>query len=1235
MAPTARSTAIYRPVGAAHEIDLDRHGFIEASAGTGKTYTIEHLVLRLLTEKAQLQLEEILLVTYTEKAVGELKARIRRMIETALAENAAAPGNLSPPQVAKLETTLDNFDLAAIHTIHGFCHGVLSDYAFENRMPFDTEVVADAPIYADRLRELMRRVWPTVYGDDLQLLLHLAGFAGREQAFSARVTALAADLYRPQLGDRLLPVPSAATIGELLARARQTYKALQTALKPIDAFLDGYARLNFNAAARRARLANILAPLAALVEAPAASADDPDLGALADWFLKVQPVESQGQKGIDAIVPAKWNKAGPNLEVCPRLPTVVAHLTALGEIFGELQYRLPIEATTALQADVPRLKARKGWISYHDMLTRVAVGLTGPAGRRLTAILRRRYKVAFVDEFQDTDPVQWRIFAHLFLDDGLPPEAAGRLFLIGDPKQAIYAFRGADVFAYLNARRRMEHLAAKGEAGLYCLATNWRSCSELVTAFNRLFGQALWFAPITATADPLAIGYQPVMAAPPERLGLALLNDTSDRAAVTLIDLSGEARLKRAKYRLPDLIAAEIQHLVADECLTVGPPTAKPHQGRPLGYGDICILIRGRSEALLVERALRDRQVPYAYYKKPGLFQSEDARHLSLVLHAIADPRSRGSINKALLTPFFDCTPAPLAGERGLPDPHRVRRLFQDWHDLAGAGRWSQLFDAIFSESGTLFRQAGTPQWDRFESNCSQLSLFLQQAAYTKNLDLRGLTAFLDTLIEEILPVDPDADLHQIDTEVPKVQLMTMHVSKGLQFPVVFMAGGLTQRARQGPIVYHRPAEPPEAAAIVKVIDLGGGDEAGRTAHLQEAIEEDKRLLYVALTRAMLKLYLPYYLPESKMGWVGPAAHLLAPALAAVFDKNAAMETPAACQGVRWLNPAEILATRSPAAGEPEDAPAAPPPIETTFMAQPSFVERRTTVASFTRLHQVAQRSQPQPPSLTQFSVDGGRWEGEAGGVGDEAHEPALSREEAAYESEAHPSERLPGGAAMGSLLHDILERIDFAAVRAASGPAALDTDSRDLIRQAMQHYQLDPIWGSDLAHLVWTALTTPIPCGRSAFCLGDLPKSARLHEAEFYCHLEGRAALEAALPEGFLRGYVDLLFHHNGRYYLLDWKSNRLVDGYDPASVAAGMTASGYHLQYRIYTLAALRWLKRRLGQGFDVRKHFGGVYYLYLRGLGRSPGSGVFYAPPEAIGAVADLENDLMRQLEACHGC
>jgi exodeoxyribonuclease V beta subunit len=1217
-------------VNKVEEIDLDRHGFIEASAGTGKTYTIEHLVLRLLKEREALQLEEILLVTYTEKAAGELKARIRLKIETALAKEA-----LTQAQSQKLGAALDGFDAAAIHTIHGFCHGVLSDYAFENGMPLASEVVDEAPIYTDQLREIMRRHWPARYGKDLYLLLRLAGFAGREEAFSATITAIAANRYRPNLGDRLLPRPSTASIGELLSGARGRLRALLGLLRPVDEFISGYEGLNFNAAARRSRLAKIIRPLAAL--AGENETEGADLLQFADWLQAVGKVDSQKQRGLDAIIPVIWNKSGANLEVCPKLESVVAHLRPLAADMQELKYRLQIEAIDALQEQVPRIKAQKGWISYNDMLTRVAAALTGPGGARLCAILRRRFKVAFVDEFQDTDPVQWQIFERLFLEVTPPDAGTGQLFLIGDPKQAIYAFRGADVFAYLTARQRMEALAARGQAGLYCLATNWRSSAELVTAFNRLFGQPLWFPPMEESG-PLEIGHQSVRAPSAAMIRVPVTVDTSGRGAMNLIDLRAAESPKLAKYRLPALIAAEIQHLVTGSRIEFG--DADP---RRLGFGDICILIRGRSEAPLLERELRRRRIPYAFYKKPGLFQSPEAQTLSRVLHAIADPQSRGSLNAALLTPFFDQAPVNLGDAGGLPDGHPIRQHLLNWLELATQGRWSPLFDDLFSASGVLYRQACDPQWDRIESNYSQLRTYLQRAVYEDNLDLRGLTALLDTHIQATRPAEADADLHQIDTEAPKVQLMTMHVSKGLQFPVVFVAGGLTQPGAGGMTIYHQRSDGGHGPRITKVIDLTG--EGGQAAHADERLAEDKRLLYVALTRAQLKLYLPFYVHEQNQPWVGPLCRILAPAVTAQLSGEGEGGAGAEADGVVWLTPAAILADG--AADAPTQTVNGLEPgqgaLAVSFPAQPNFSRRRPPVASFTRLHRLAAGAHStETEAVSLFETASGRilGGGDGGKGGSDEASSAIETSTAVFEGspapeQPHPADRLPGGVHMGSLCHDILETIDFGAVRRAATAADIDADCQRLILRQMARYPVDAAWAPDLAELVWNTLNTPIPNDAGPLILGELSKASRLHEVEFTCCLDLGAKRLQGSDEGYLRGFIDLLFVHQGRYYILDWKSNRLDAGYGGESLAAGMDAAGYHLQYRIYTLVALRWLALRLGPDFNPRAHFGGVYYIYLRGMGHAPGSGVFFAPPASIGAVEALEADLTLQLEGCHVC
>ena len=421
------------------------------------------------------------------------------------------------------------------------------------------------------------------------------------------------------------------------------------------------------------------------------------------------------------------------------------------------------------------------------------------------------------------------------------------------------------------------------------------------------------------------------------------------------------------------------------------------------------------------------------------------------------------------------------------------------------------------------------------------------------------------------------------------------------------------------------------------MIDLTG--ESGREAHAAERLAEDKRLLYVALTRAQLKLYLPYYLYEKDYTWVGPVCRILAPGVRAQFHREGEAGGGTETAGVVWLTPEAVLGGGA-ADTPPETMNVLDSNLDAqsvTLPAQPRYLQRRPPMASFTRLHRLAAGAySTEAEAVSLFDGGTGRIpvEGGSGKGGSDEVSTAVWVGEAEPE-QTHAADRLPGGANMGSLCHDILETIDYGAVRRAATAADLDPDCRALILKQMRSYQVDAAWAPDLAELVWNTLNTPVRNTDAPLVLGDLPADSRLHEVAFTCCLGLDVKKRQEANEGYLRGFIDLLFVHEGRYYILDWKSNRLDTGYGAESLAAGMDAAGYHLQYRIYTLAALRWLSLRLGPAFNASAHFGGVYYIYLRGMGRAPGSGVFFTPPASIGAVETLEAVLVRHLEGCHAC
>ena len=450
----------------------------------------------------------------------------------------------------------------------------------------------------------------------------------------------------------------------------------------------------------------------------------------------------------------------------------------------------------------------------------------------------------------------------------------------------------------------MMKLSDEGRAGLYSLSTNWRSQPEMIRTFNALFCGEIWFRPREA-AGRFEIGYQPTQAPPENLRPREVVEDGSGRHSLSLMDLRAAASPGPAKILLARMIALEIEHLISF------PIRIRERNGeeRQIGFGDICILVRTRSEAVFLEEELTKREIPHTFYKKPGLFVSAEATFISLLFHAIRAPGNDSAVKKALLTPFFGFGLSELFAYEEMPPSHPVKRLLFTWNGLADRRRWNRLFRSMVEDSGLLAREAGRMGWDRRQTNFRQIFEYLEDLAYRENLDFRGIAASLDVLGKESDRTPEDAGIHQIETESGKVQIMTMHVSKGLEFPVVFVAGGLTRRALHLDTyhTYHEIEKGGSSMKAVRVVDLAKSD--GGRKHEQEQMEENKRLFYVAATRAQIKLYLPFYLPEKRASWLGPVCTLLSPALREAFAEGA--------KGER-IDPGLWLTEKTVGSGSPE-----------------------------------------------------------------------------------------------------------------------------------------------------------------------------------------------------------------------------------------------------------------------------------------------------------------------------
>jgi exodeoxyribonuclease V beta subunit len=1238
-------------------IDLDRHAVIDASAGTGKTYTIEHLVLRLLVERG-VPLHQILVVTFTEKATGELKERLRRAVEREL----VSPRR--PSAVPLLRASLDAFDDAPIFTIHAFCHRVLGRFAFENAHPFKSPLVDDAPLREKRLREMMRRRFGIADGSKLLDLLRAADYPGLDERGESRwersVRSLAAS-FRPHGGDRVLP-----EVGDLLAADRAALEAVGVAracvaelVGPVDpadpaanAFAAAYRRLNINAATRRSRLDKLVLPaLKALGEHPAGAGEG--LGPFVAAFEEVvagacsyKPFGEDG-RGFAVLGDLKFNKNKDNPEACPNVDAVALQLDVIRrEIEGRVA-NLAVFAATRLQRDLDEFKRERGQISYDDMIRRVDASLDparSPTGAPLlVAALRNCYRYALVDEFQDTDSLQWRVFKRLFVDS----TEGHRLAVVGDPKQAIYGFRNADLGAYQEAVRQ---LTAECGAERYALGVNWRSMPEMVDALNAMFARGQWFD--VPLGDPLQ--YAPVGAPPTRSRRARLFADRTGRHPVTAVRLPPAQRAQSVfKEGFPGyarFVAREIKRL-----LTAGPGGAPLMEiadaaGRPvpLAPDHVCILVQRAKEVPPLEKALRREGVPHAWYKKPGLWQSEEALHLSKVLRAVAEPGDAAATRKALLTRFFhvargDGTYGRIGLDRlhhyeGLPPTHPVRRTLQRWQDLARRREWPALFRGMLQGTGLLLDETLEADGDRRVANHLQIAEQLQAEALGEALDIHRLVARVDGYRNEYFDADEDANVHRLETSEPRVLILTVHKAKGLEFPVVFVAGGLTDPPKSGYLKYHdggrvvydlRPDSPMKAKARA------------------EAESESRRLYYVACTRAAYKLYLPYYRDDQGRYVGGPGLQLMSRSVdacdaachvgraSASGDGDGA--DPTAGAESTWAPSLDIRPPPASGGSPASAAPAVPclPTPDHLFPTLPGpFHHRVRPIVSFTSL---AHRYAPARPLTVE---DDARLEDDHAWDEEDEEDEQDDRDES--ESTDAATEGLgfglPGGKKTGTLVHDILEHADFGAVASAdraedllAGPTAelIDKSIRGHFPAAARVLETQEAYRRACARLLFGVLRASLPeVGR----LCDVRPTDRLTEVEFHfpvgdgpaSHAVARATSVALPPgigvdsAGYLTGKIDLVFRAAHRCYLVDWKSNTLAHGYGRSAVAAAMEESRYDLQRAIYAAAVTRLLR---GSARPVP--FGGAFYLFLRGMGvpgGPPDSGVCFAAADALSGAED---------------
>ncbi|VVO37895.1 exodeoxyribonuclease V subunit beta [Pseudomonas fluorescens] len=1181
---------------------------IEASAGTGKTFTISALYLRLVLGHGgepsgfgrELLPPQILVVTFTDAATKELRERIRtRLAEAArfFREETPAPDALIaelrdqylPEQWSGCANRLDIaaqwMDEAAVSTIHSWCQRMLREHAFDSGSLFTQTLETD---HSDLLGEVLRDYWRMfcypMQGDALNwvrsnwggpaaMLPRVRGLFASERdnvAGKAPAELIAQCLVERRAALLELKMPWRQWADELLALCHQG-----VASKSVDG---------------RKMQARYFEPWFEKIKAWAEdeSLEQLDIGTgftrlTPDGMAEAWKGEAPRHPGLEAMPGLKLSLDG--------LPTPDAAV---------LQH-----AAQWVGARFEEEKRRRAEMGFDDMLLRLDAALQAEGGERLATLIREQFPVALIDEFQDTDPVQYRIFESIYRIEDNNPESG--LFLIGDPKQAIYAFRGADIYTYLRARQ-----ATAGR--LHTLGTNFRSSHGMVSAVNHVFERAeSRDAGRGAFLFREQNGENPVPFLPVASQGRKEVLHIDGRAvpALNVWHLSAEQPLSGAVYRqqLAAACASEITALLNDGQQGHAGFIQDGKDFRGLLPADIAILVRDGKEAQAVRAELSARGVRSVYLSdKDSVFAAQEAHDVLTWLKACAEPDVERPLRAALACITLNLSLAEL------------ERLNQD--ELAWEARVMQFrgYRELWRKQGVLpmlrrllhdFRlpQALIARSDgeRVLTNLLHLSELLQQAA----AELDGEQALIRHLSEH-LALSGQAGEEQIlrlESDEQLVKVVTIHKSKGLEYPLVFLPFICSAKPVDGsrlPLHYH---------------DVGGKAQVTLkpTAELialadDERLAEDLRLLYVALTRAQHACWLG--VTDLKRG-NNHSSVLHLSALGYLLGGGAPLAESAGLK--RWL---QDLQQDCPALsyGDMPEASAEhyhPPHNEAALLA--ARIPRRKAsenwwIASYSALRigeRLSEGSDEAPESPQAQKL-----------FDDERLDPHAPRDVVAGGADIH---RFPRGPGPGTFLHGLLEWAGDESF-AATPQAVEDAIARRCNRRGWEG------WITALSDWLQHLLKSPLPvgAGQSPVVLGQLSQYRVEMEFWFASHKVdvlkldelvrqythngvARVAAEPVMLNGMFKGFIDLTFEHDGRYYVADYKSNWLgVDdtAYTGQAMEQSILDNRYDLQYVLYLLALHRQLKARLAD-YDYDRHVGGALYLFLRGT-RAPSQGVYFARP-----------------------
>jgi len=1123
-------------------VPLEGSNLIEASAGTGKTFSIAILALRLIlrqylpsntVEKDTIYINQILMVTFTTAAVAELESRIRKYIYiaeryvTQSEEEKSAVCSENPMIATIVDLAIQNapssnevqqvlrdnlllLDEANILTIHSFCQSTLNEFAIETNQLFGVELYTETDKLLDiELNKFWRKNITTLASSILRELdlerkrkdikdvvrCHLDGksysFYDSEKDYSITdFNQLWIDIdaqiehEKNEAIDEINIVLEELSVRECIEKSAAVKKSKEKYL-------------------------NVLGDIAAF--AAVYSSDTSKIKTILPESLTIL---------LDNFI-AQYDKVENYKQ---QLFFVTINNLAIQEITKSYRQFLSVN----------------NYVTYDELIDKLHIAVNGIAADRLKEKLNEKYKAVFVDEFQDTDKKQYEIFFETFVDKGI-------LFLIGDPKQSIYGWRKADMLTYFKARENVRQV--------YQMNVNYRSSAVAIDAMNAFFKPKNDFDTFYYQNEPERIDYIPVEAPENSTKG-ALLYNSEACAGMTLIDNLPN------KDAIVETVANISLQLLTDENYSL--------KNRAVVPSDIGIVVRTNQQAMQVKKALSVRNIPSVVINEEKVLTSDEALDILYLLHAVLTP-SLSKINRFLMADIVGFDYRQLLRI----DDNKVLDIFQELSTIwTKDGVYPMLirFASVFGIENKWTQQT---DGERKLTNFFHVTELLNQMEKKKNYSPDELIAWLQRSIDGLEHTGDEYEL-RMESDENAVKIITIHKSKGLEYNIV-LAPFLDLNSSITPnrtfVQFYDKAT---AQYVTKDALLLSKTE--KQDYKIEQERENRRLLYVAITRAAFKFYVLHSKREKNSS------------LAAFYSA---------------FN-SDII-------------------VDATFLTflDNNYIGKKESTISY-------------PLEAEHFELREKNWH-KLSFTGLSFHGDSVPKERTKLFKDAYDSfvfDQLKFGAASGNLLHDILEEVDFTS----------DKRHEEIVRKKLQRYlssdseTLLPNMLAFLQHI----LHTDIVVDDQVFKLNQIPNYKRLSELEFdfpikdfdYYKLPHIVkeqypvqvrSFESTSLQGLMNGKIDLFFEHDGRYYILDWKSNYLgfrLDDYNKDGVFKAMTENNYHLQYLLYIVAVKKMLESRLPY-FNYEKQFGGVIYLFLRGVREGGDSGIFTAKPSyrTIAALARL--------------